>query len=198
MTADTPAARSALSWTITSGRPAPATVARLLRSLPEWFGIEAANAEYVAAARELPTYLAWPPGGPPSGVPGAAGVSTTAPVGVLLARRHFPQSAEIHLMAVEPRLHRRGVGRALVRALEADLIAGGFELLQVKTLGPSHPDAGYARTRQFYSSLGFTPLEESQGPWGPENPCLIMVKVLGQVTASAANGGTAFARTIPE
>jgi ribosomal protein S18 acetylase RimI-like enzyme len=44
-------------------------------------------------------------------------------VGVLLARRHFPGAAEIHLMAVDPGWHRRGIGRALVAALEADLIA---------------------------------------------------------------------------
>jgi ribosomal protein S18 acetylase RimI-like enzyme len=82
-------------------------------------------------------------------------------------------------MAVEPATHRRGVGRRLVEALEADLIADGVELLQVKTLGPSRPDAGYDRTRQFYAAMGFRPLEEIDGLW-PENPCLIMVKLLQQ------------------
>ena len=137
---------------------------RLLRSLPHWFGIESSIVEYVAKAHELPTYLAWPAGG------------STLPVGVLLAARHFPESAEIYLMAVEPALHRRGIGRALIEALEADLVADGVELLQVKTLGPSQADAGYDRTRRFYSRLGFRPLEEIHDLW-PGNPCLIMVKV---------------------
>jgi GNAT superfamily N-acetyltransferase len=97
---------------------------------------------------------------------------------VLLTRRHFRQSAEIHLMAVQPHLHRQGVGRALVTALIADLIADGCQLLQVKTRGPSQPDAGYARTRQFYAALGFLPLEETTELWGPRDPCLMMVKVL--------------------
>ena len=118
-------------WHVTSGEQAPETVDRLLRSLPDWFAIESSIAEYVIKARELPTYLAWPSRG--SSVPG----TERRPVGVLLAARHFPVAAEIHLMAVEPALHRRGIGRALIEATEADLIADGVELLQVKTLGPS-------------------------------------------------------------
>jgi GNAT superfamily N-acetyltransferase len=157
-----------LQWQVTSGQQDPGTVDRLLRSLPHWFGIPESNAEYVAAAHELPTYLARPVT--------RNGVAAD-PVGVLLARRHFPQAGEIHLLAVDPSLHRKGVGRALVTALEADLVADGCVLLQVKTLGPSKPDAGYARTRQFYASLGFAPLEELD-LWGPENPSLIMVKAL--------------------
>jgi ribosomal protein S18 acetylase RimI-like enzyme len=80
-------------------------------------------------------------------------------------------------MAVAPAMHRRGIGRALVETLEADLIADGVELLQVKTLGPSLPDASYDQTRRFYRRMGFRPLEEIGGLW-PGNPCLIMVKVL--------------------
>ncbi len=155
-------------WHITSGEQDPGTVERLLAQLPGWFGIEASNAAYVEAARRLPTYRAWP----------ADRADRGEPAGALLVRQHFPQSAEIHWLAVDPALHRRGVGRALVRALEADLAADGVEYLQVKTLGPSHPDAGYELTRRFYLSLGFRPLEELHGLWDPGNPCLIMVKAL--------------------
>ena len=139
---------------------------RLLRTLPEWFGIESSNVGYVAAARTLPTYLAWP-----------ADQAGDDPAGVLLAERHFPAAAEIHLLAVQPDLHRRGAGRALVGALERDLAADGVRWLQVKTLGPSFPDVGYERTRRFYLEMGFEPLQEITGLW-PENPCLIMVKTL--------------------
>ena len=80
-------------------------------------------------------------------------------------------------MAVEPAQHRRGIGRVMIEALEADLVADSVELLQVKTLGPSHADAGYDRTRRFYSRMGFRPLEEIHDLW-PGNPCLVMIKVL--------------------
>jgi len=149
-------------------------VDRLLRSLPGWFGIESSNAGYVAAARTLPTYLAWPAGAQAAELTSGSG---RQPAGVLLAERHFPAAAEIHLLAVQPDLHHRGAGRALVEALERELLAEQVRLLQVKTLGPSLPDAGYERTRQFYLAMGFEPLEEIAGLW-PGNPCLIMVKPL--------------------
>jgi GNAT superfamily N-acetyltransferase len=155
------------AWRVTSGEPAPGSVERLLQLLPGWFGIESSVLEYVADARTRPAYQVWPDGQQ----------QAAEPSGVLLAARHFPASAEIYLMAVDPAWHRRGVGRALVAALEADLIAEDVELLQVKTQGPAHPDAGYAKTRQFYSSVGFQPLEEIYGLW-PGLPCLIMIKSL--------------------
>jgi ribosomal protein S18 acetylase RimI-like enzyme len=154
-------------WRVTTGTPAPEEVARLLAMLPTWFGIEASNAEYIQRARELPAYLAWP-------VDERAG----HPAGVLLAIRHFPKAAEIYLLAVDPAAHRSGAGRALVGAVEFDLMTHGVEFLQVKTLGPSSPDVGYAKTRSFYAAMGFTPLEEIHGLWDPGNPCLIMVKTL--------------------
>jgi GNAT superfamily N-acetyltransferase len=136
---------------------------RLLGLLPSWFGIPEANAEYVASATELPGFVAH---------------TDTEAIGVLLCRRHFASAAEIHLIAVDPAWHRRGVGRALVAAAESEITEEGAQLLQVKTLGPARPDEGYARTREFYRSVGFLPLEEMHELW-PENPCLIMVKPLG-------------------
>jgi len=44
----------------------------------------------------------------------------------------------------------------------------------VKTLAPSYPDEGYARTRVFYETRGFVPPEEIHGLWG-DNPCLLLV-----------------------
>ncbi len=70
------------AWIVTAGEPDPATVERLLRSLPEWFGIESAVAEYVETARHRPAYLAWPS-------VSTAGQTERRPVGVLLATRHF-------------------------------------------------------------------------------------------------------------
>jgi len=134
---------------------------QLLAQLPAWFGIPEANVEYVNAARE---------------VPGLVAHADDEPVGVLLYRRHFPQAAEIHLMAVSPGAHRRGIGTAMVHRLMSDLRRTGCHLLQVKTLGPSRPDPGYAKTRKFFEAVGFLPLEEMT-LWG-NNPCLMMVMPL--------------------
>ena len=158
-------------WLVTTGQQAPQTVERLLRSLPDWFGVESSIVDYVASAAKLPTYLAWPAANQ------AAPRAAQDAVGVLLAARHFAAAAEIYLMAVDQAVHRRGVGRAMVEALERDLARDRVRLLQVKTLGPSDPDPGYQRTRLFYQAMGFEPLEEITGLW-PDNPSLIMVKTL--------------------
>jgi hypothetical protein len=55
----------------------------------------------------------------------------------------------------------------------------GVLFLQVKTMGPSRPDANYERTRAFYFARGFHGLEEFPTLWEPPNPTLQMVKVIG-------------------
>lgn len=144
--------------------PASAAVAeRLIGLLPAWFGRPEENADYVRSARELPGFVA---------------EDGDEPIGLLLYRRHFPESAELHLLAVHPARHRGGVGRALVAASEDALRADGCRLLQVKTLGAAHPDLGYAATRAFYQAVGYLPLEEDTDRWAG-TPCLVLVKVLG-------------------
>jgi ribosomal protein S18 acetylase RimI-like enzyme len=145
------------------GEQWPDEVDGLLRELPEWFGIEQSIRDYVDAARVLPTV--------------AARVGN-AVAGVCLVRRHNDLAAEIELLAVDRSMHRQGIGRGLVAAVVDELAADGVELLQVKTRGPSGISEPYARTRAFYRALGFVPLEERTDIWGPENPCLILVKPL--------------------
>lgn len=157
------AARLARVESVQGSPELAAITAVLLGLLPDWFGIAEANAQYAESAKRLPGFLAR----------GADG----EPIGVLLYVRHFAEAAEIHLMAVAPDRHRQGVGAALVAAAEAALRADDCRVLQVKTLGPSDPDAGYAATRAFYRAVGFLPVEELRELW-PGNPCLLMIKML--------------------
>ena len=149
-------------WVAARDVPVPEDVARLLGTVPEWFGREESNAEYVEDARTLETWTVRDGG---------------QIVGVTLVARHFPHVAEIHLAVVDRAYHGRGVGTAMVRALEADARAEGVRLLEVKPLGASHPDPHYARTRHFYEAVGFLTLEETDA-WGEGTPCLIMLKSL--------------------
>jgi GNAT superfamily N-acetyltransferase/general stress protein 26 len=150
-------------WRCCRDEPVPDDVARLLATVPEWFGLPEANAEYIDAARAKETWTV-------RDVTGAV-------IGVTLVDRHFPHVAEIHLTVVERAHHGQGVGTAMLSAIEADSRERGVKLLEVKTLGESHPDAGYARTRHFYEKVGFLPLEETD-LWGELNPCLFLVKPL--------------------
>ncbi len=164
MTTSDGAARMEENLTIVGPDPGPAPACeRILRSVPEWFGIESALQQYVNDVQRLPTFLASADG---------------EIVGFLSVREHFPESAEIHVMAVARDRHRQGLGRALLDAAETWLGARGCLYLQVKTVSPSRADESYARTRAFYGAMGFSPLEEFPTLWSEANPCLLMVKTL--------------------
>jgi GNAT superfamily N-acetyltransferase len=130
----------------------------VLGDLRDWFGFEDVNAAYARDVAELPTFA----------------IGDDA---FLALKLHTALAAEVYVMGVCRAHHARGHGTALLRAAEEYLRARGFEYLQVKTLGPSHPDPGYARTRRFYEARGFVPLEEIHSLW-EHNPCLILVKRL--------------------
>ena len=132
---------------------------RVLESLPDWFGLPDAVDEYVRGVASLP-------------------VLAVGDAGFLALKLHTESAAEIYVMGVLPERHGRGIGTALVSEAEELLRGRRVEYLQVKTLGPSHPDEGYAATRRFYEARGFRPLEELTAIWGEANPCLIMVKRL--------------------
>jgi GNAT superfamily N-acetyltransferase len=136
---------------------------RILQALPEWFGIPAANEAYLRSLPRLATFVARLGG---------------AEVGFVALERPFPESAEVHVLAVHRERHRRGIGRALLLHAEAWLRSRGVEMLYVKTLGPSDPYLPYARTRAFYRALGFRPLFETTAFDGPENPTLVLAKRL--------------------
>jgi len=130
----------------------------VLSDLPEWFGIEESNRDYIEAAATLPTFAVEPD------------------IGFLCLKQHAPRAAELYVMGVRRDHHRRGIGRTLVAAAETWCRARGIRYLHVKTLGPSRPSRGYDATRAFYEALGFVPLEELHGLWAEENPALILVK----------------------
>jgi GNAT superfamily N-acetyltransferase len=151
-----------------------AAAERILRALPGWFGIEASVRDYIRAADELPTLVAVPPG------PGCAGREVRADrvIGFVTLKETSEDALELHVMGVLPAWRRHGAGRALVERAAAWARAGRYTLLHVKTLAPSDPDPGYAETRAFYIAAGFRPLEVLPQVWGPEDPCLLLVRPL--------------------
>ena len=148
----------------------------ILRSLPAWFGIEQAIVDYLTNMATLPTFVARRGQSP-------AARDVDDALGFMSLKQHFPRAAELYVLGVRPEAHRVGIGRALLTRCEAWLIDQGVEYLQVKTLGPSRPNAEYERTRLFYEAMGFQPLEELKTLWGERNPCLMMVKRLPALDA---------------
>ncbi len=137
--------------------------ARILADLSEYFGVEDSNNAYARSADTLPSFV------------GAVGGREA---GLLLLAQTSDVAVELHLVAVLREFHGMGVGAALVRAAQAHLRAQGVHWFHVKTLSPRHADPNYAKTRAFYTAMGFDPLEEIVAVWGPRNPCLLLVKRL--------------------
>ena len=136
----------------------------ILRSLPQWFGMEQSIVNYGVEIAQLPTFVA---------------KCDTKIVGFLTLKVHTAYAAEIYVMGVRPEYHRRGIGRAIIAESEWYLHKQGVEYLQVKTISAADSSPNYAKTRAFYQAVGFRPLEELTELWSEENPCLLMVKWIG-------------------
>jgi len=137
--------------------------ADILRDLPGWFGFPGAVEGYSRSIRELPTWICEAGGGA---------------VGIVSLKVHGRFSAEIHLLAVKREWHRRGIGRALLDRAETRARDLGLPFLTLKTVADEDPDPGYARTRTFYLTMGFYPLEVFKTLFKSGDPCLFMVKPL--------------------
>lgn len=135
---------------------------KILRSLPQWFGIESAILDYIKDVQTMETWVAL----------------DTEVVGFVSVNKHNQCTAEIHVIGILPEHHRKKIGSALVSAVEASLSEQKFKFLTVKTLSENRLDENYDKTRKFYLNHGFSPIEEFKTLWGEYNPCLMMVKSL--------------------
>ena len=136
---------------------------QILHSLPDWFGIEESIIQYIKDADAMPTMIV---------------KDENNVIGFLTIKRHFSETAEIHCMGILPQYHRKGIGKLLIKELENNLKNDGFKILQVKTISEESACKFYAKTREFYKSVGFIPLEVFPKLWDESNPCLQLVKQL--------------------
>ena len=137
----------------------------ILRGLPAWFGIEASIVDYTNQVQSLPFYGAF---------------DGEKPVGFVAVKEHTPAAAEICVMGILEDYHRRGIGKQLIVCSEAYCRERGMSFLTVKTLDASRTCESYGKTRAFYLSAGFLPLEVFPLLWDAENPCLFLAKYLGK------------------
>jgi len=135
----------------------------VIRSLPEWFGIEKAALDYIEGVKDK-YFLSVKVG--------------EIPVGFISIEDHNEYTSEVYVLGIVEELHGRGIGKRLFEIVEKKQSEEGKRFMTVKTLSDSHLDENYKKTRGFYSSMGFYTLEELEGLWGEDNPCLLMVKVL--------------------
>ena len=139
-----------------------AVAARVLGDLPEWFGIPESTEAYISESEQLPFFAAEVDG---------------EPAGFIVLKETSPATAELCVMGVMKKYHRQGIGRALFKAFKQEAIQRGYQYVQVKTVAGGHYE-NYDKTRMFYESMGFAPLEVLPTLWDENNPCLIMVMKL--------------------
>jgi ribosomal protein S18 acetylase RimI-like enzyme len=133
----------------------------ILRALPSWVGIEASIVDYVEQVRSMPFYAAF---------------DDDMVVGFVALKIHNAFTAEICVMGVLQKYHRQGVGKQLLESCERYCMKNKMEYLTVKTLDESRESNSYKKTRFFYMSMGFKPLEVFPLHWDENNPCLFMAK----------------------
>lgn len=136
----------------------------VLRSLPQYFGIEKAVKDFVKGVQDK-YFLSVQIG--------------KIPVGFASLKEHNEFTSELYVIGLVEELHRNGIGKKLMEKVERYLSEQGKKYLTVKTLGPSREDdEPYNKTRNFYRAVGFVPLEDFESLWDEENPCLFMVKAI--------------------
>lgn len=135
----------------------------VLRNLPEWFSPEESIIEYSEGARKTDFYIAY---------------DLDKPVGLISIKFNNEHTAEIYVIGVLRDYHNKKIGTMLIDKVKYDLLNNNYKFLMVKTLGDSHPDENYKKTRSFYKSNGFYPLEEIKEIWSESVPCLIMIQKL--------------------
>ncbi len=136
---------------------------KVLRSLPNWFGIEKAILDYIEGVSSTDFLAAY---------------EKTQILGFISLKKHFENTYEIYVMGVMSEYQRMGVGACLLNESESLLRKSKIKFLQVKTLSADRLDIYYDQTRKFYLKNKFIPLEVHPTLWGQENPCLQLLKCL--------------------
>ena len=136
---------------------------KILRKLPDWFGNEKAITDYTADVQNMPFYAAYD--------------GETA-IGFVALKEHNPFTSEVCVMGILNEYHRHGIGHQLIKACVTHCKTEYKKFLTVKTLDSSAEYEPYDRTRNFYSAMGFIPLEMFPLHWDKDNPCLFLAKYI--------------------
>jgi len=133
----------------------------ILRSLPNWFGMESGIVDYVEKVKSMPFY---------------AVIENDIHIGFVALKVHNSSTSEIFVMGIVSEYHRKGIGKRLISACEQHCKKHNMEFLTVKTLDASRESESYRKTRLFYLTMGFKPLEVFPLLWDEDNPCLFLAK----------------------
>ncbi len=136
---------------------------KILKDLPEWFGLEAANKSYIEGVRDK-LFFAYK--------------DKDEYLGFVSLEETSDISCDMYVLGVLKKYHKEGIGTKLVKFAENEARKLNKEYIIVKTLSDSDPDKNYQKTRAFYFKNGYRMLEELKDLWGEDNPCAYWIKEL--------------------
>ncbi|MBP7126110.1 GNAT family N-acetyltransferase [Myxococcota bacterium] len=79
------------------------------------------------------------------------------------------ETCDLYWMAVDPKEQGRGIGRRLIRIMEADMRARGERFVRIETSSLPH----YRNTREFYRSVGYPEVVRLPDFYAPGNDLCI-------------------------
>ncbi len=89
---------------------------------------------------------------------------------ILWGRTPFTrETCDLYWMAVDPSDQGKGVGRRLIRIMEADMRARGERFVRIETSSAAH----YQKTRDFYRSVGYPEVIRLPDFYAPGNDLCI-------------------------
>ena len=136
---------------------------KTIDNLDNWFGKEDTNQKYSRGVRK-DFFLSAQIG--------------NIPIGFISVKDHNQFTSEVYVVGILKEFHKKGIGERLIKIASNRLSKDNKKFLTVKTLSGSNTDKYYKKTRKFYKSMDFYPLEEMPELWSEEEPCLYMVKIL--------------------
>lgn len=135
----------------------------VLNDLPEWFGMPESTAEYITDSQ---------------GKPFLACFHQDEVVGFIVLNETSPDCADIFVMGVKKKFHRKGAATQLNTEYEKLAKSLGCSYSQVKTVQSGYYKE-YDITNKFYKSVGYKELEVFPTLWDEWNSCQVFIKYLG-------------------
>lgn len=136
----------------------------VLNDLPEWFGMPESTAEYITDSQDKPFLACF---------------HQDEVVGFIVLNETSPDCADIFVMGVKKKFHRKGAATQLNDEYEMLTKSLGYSYSQVKTVQSGNYEE-YDITNKFYKSVGYKELEVFPTLWDEWNPCQVFVKYLGE------------------
>lgn len=136
---------------------------KILKDLPEWFGIEESTLEYIRNVHNYPFVAAY--------------INDEA-VGFYSIREENSTVLDMYVLGVMKEYHNKGIGKKLQEFVDDYARAKSYEFLIVLTLAEKAQNKEYLQTREFYLKRGFIDLYQNDDIFDENNPCQIMLKKL--------------------